>query len=113
MPPSWALAAGSWGTSRPHPLSTTQSLKLAGTPEISQPGLSVYARGTDAGRSCLPTVTEPGRGGEGTVEKVSTREPDRQAPGPGLRFPGMRLREMGDLANALSRQPSQEGTPGT
>lgn len=82
-------------------------------PEISQLGLSVYGRGIDAGRSWLPKVTEPGRGGVGTVEKVSTREPDRQAPGLGLRFPGMRLRDMGDLANTLSRQPNQEGTPGT
>lgn len=47
------------------------------------------------------------------MEKVSTREPDRQALGPGLRSPGMWLRGMGDLTNALSRQPSQEGTLGT
>lgn len=34
--------------------------------------------GTDAGRLVgLPKVTEPGRGGVGTVETVSAREPDR------------------------------------
>lgn len=102
-PGSWLLG---YVTATP-PRAQRRVSSWQGTSEISQPGLSVY--GTDAGRSWLPKVTEPWRGGVGTVEKVSTREPDRQAPGPGLQFPGMRLREMSDLANALSRQPNQEG----
>lgn len=92
------LGPGSWplGPGTVTPLSTAQSPELAGDFEIIQPCLSVYGRsGTDAGRSWLSKVTAPGRGVVGTVEKVRTREPGQQAPGPGLQLPGMRLRAMG------------------
>lgn len=60
MPPSWALAAGSWGMSQSQPQARLRVPSWRGTFEISQPSLSVYSQERTQGGCGCPRSQSPG-----------------------------------------------------